>query len=217
MAIQVLDGGRPSPLHTLVDDYLMHCEGRGLAPKTLSGYGYALVRIFLPWCAAEGVNDVGELDRRAFDRFTSLLLKRARSDGQAVSWHTASHYIRPVRLLMKWAKREGEPVQSKPQLPRCEDVPRDVLTRAEIQLLEGAKHAERDKLIVRIFADCGLRLDELTKLEPSDIVRTGHQGFLRVLGKRGRTRDVPVPPQLLRRLEGHIASRPGEPLMRRPS
>jgi site-specific recombinase XerD len=210
MAIQLLDGGKPSPLANLIADYLMHCEARGLAPKTLSGYGYALERIFLPWCEAEGITDIADLDRRAFDRFTSLLLKRASANGRPLSRHTASHYIRPVRLLMNWADREGENVRSKPQLPRCEDVPRDVLTRSEIQQLEDAKSAEREKLIVRIFADCGLRLDELTKLTPNAILRTGRQGFLRVLGKRGRTRDVPVPPQLLRRIERHIESRPEE-------
>lgn len=210
MAIQLLDAARPSPLANLVADYLMHCEARGLAPKTLSGYSYALERIFLPWCASEAIADIADLDRRAFDRFTSLLLKRASADGRPVSRHTASHYIRPVRLLMNWASREGEAVRSKPQLPRCEDAPRDALTRAEIQQLEDAKTAERDKLIVRIFADCGLRLDELTQLTPNSILRTGRQGFLRVLGKRGRTRDVPVPPQLLRRIERHIQSRPDE-------
>jgi hypothetical protein len=30
---------------------------------------------------------------------------------------------------------------------------------------------ERDKLIIRIFADCGLRLDELTQLNDSDVVK----------------------------------------------
>ena len=210
MAIAVLDGAPRSPLRNLVDDYLMHGEARGLAPKTLHGYGYSLEQIFLPWCASEGIADIAELDRRAVDRFTSALLKRSHPDGRQISRHTVSSYIRPVRLLLTWASREGEDVRAKPQLPRCEDVPRDVLSREEIDQLEKAKPAERDKLIVRIFGDCGLRLDELTNLTPKDIVRSGRQGFLRVLGKRNRVRDVPVPPLLLRRIERHIASRPEE-------
>lgn len=83
-------------------------------------------------------------------------------------------------------------------------------SRQEIDELERVLANERDKLIIRVFADCGLRLDELTRLEAKDIVRSGRQAHLRVLGKRGRVRDVPIPPSLLRRLDRYIESRPDE-------
>ena len=85
-----------------------------------------------------------------------------------------------------------------------------MLSRDEIDALERAVPNERDKLIIRIFADCGLRLDELTRLGAKDIVRSARQAHLRVLGKRGRVRDVPIPPSLLRRLDRFIESRPEE-------
>jgi integrase/recombinase XerD len=87
---------------------------------------------------------------------------------------------------------------------------RDVLSRAEVDALERAAPNERDKLIIRLFADCGLRLDEMTRLQTTDIVRSARQAHLRVLGKRGRVRDVPIPPSLLRRLDRFIQSRPVE-------
>jgi site-specific recombinase XerD len=153
---------------------------------------------------------VGDLDRRALDRFTASLLQRTHADGRSISKHTVASYVRPVRLLLTWASGEGEEVHAKPQLPRCSKPLRDVLTRDEIDLLENVMATERDKLIVRIFGDCGLRLEELTHLCPQDIIRSGRQAYLRVLGKRHRMRDVPVPPSLLRRLERHIAGRPEE-------
>ena len=67
---------------------------------------------------------------------------------------------------------------------------------------------ERDRVIIRIFGDCGLRREELTQLRPEDVVRSGRQAYLRVLGKLDRVRDVPLPPPLLRRLERLIESRP---------
>jgi len=85
-----------------------------------------------------------------------------------------------------------------------------VLARDEIDLLEKAMPTERDRYIIRIIGDCGLRLDELTKLTPQSIIRTNRQAFLRVLGKRSRIRDVPIPPALLRRLERHVDERPVE-------
>jgi integrase/recombinase XerD len=208
MAIRILDAHASSPLERLVDDYLNHCQARGLSPRTLeNSYGYALRVVFLPWCAAENVQDVKDLDGRTLDRFTSSLLQRRHRDGRAISKHTVHSYVRPIRQMLTWASRMGEEVNAKPQLPKCSRPLRDVLTRDEIDLMEKVVTSERDKLIIRIFGDCGLRLQELTRLCPKDIVRSGRQAHLRVLGKGGRVRDVPIPPQTLRRLEHHIEGR----------
>ncbi len=209
MAIQLLNSDPPTPLERLVDDYLMNCRARGLSPRTDEQYSYSL-RILLKWCQSERITRLAELDRSTFDRYTTWLLSRTNRDGKQVSKHGVHTRIRPVRLLLNWASREGEEVQARPQLPRREKPIRDVLTRAEIDSLERALPNERDKLIIRIFGDCGLRLDELTRLEAKDIIRSGRQAHMRVLGKRGRARDVPIPPSLLRRMDRFIDSRPEE-------
>jgi site-specific recombinase XerD len=67
---------------------------------------------------------------------------------------------------------------------------------------------ERNQLIIRLLGDCGLRLDELTKLPTDCVIRSANRAYLRVHGKRDRVRDVPIPPQLLRRLLRHVAGRP---------
>jgi integrase/recombinase XerD len=208
MAVQLLHGVQPSPLDRLINDYLSNCAARGLSPRTDEQYSYALRSKFLVWCDAEGIARLEELDARTFDRYTTYLLSRRNRYGNPVSKHAVHSLIRPVRLMLNWAKREGEPVQARPQLPRREKPNRDVLTREEVDLLEQGLIYERDKVIVRVFADCGLRLDELTKLKATDVVRSGREAHLRVLGKRGRIRDVPVAPSLLRRLDRLIESRP---------
>jgi len=93
-------------------------------------------------------------------------------------------------------------------VPRRERPIRDVLSRAELDELERVMPHERDKLIIRIFADCGLRLEELTRLDAGDLIRGGRHVHLRVHGKRDRIRDVPLPPNLVRRVERLIANRP---------
>ena len=106
MAIQLLDGGTPSPLGRLVDDYLSHCQARGLSPRTLTNsYGYSLQSIFLPWCAQEEIRRVDELSARVLDRFTSTLLRRQRPNGNPISKHTVGSYVRPVRLFLNWCGR----------------------------------------------------------------------------------------------------------------
>ena len=210
MAVQLLDRGQASPLERLIGDYLISCRARGLSPRTDEQYSYALRNVFLKWCENEGITRLEELDSRTFDRFTSELLARRNRYGNPISKHAVHSFIRPVRLLLNWASREGEEVSARPQLPRREKPIRDVLTRDEIDALERVVPNERDKLIIRLFGDCGLRLDELTRIESKDLVRSGRQAHLRVLGKRGRIRDVPVPPSLLRRLDRFIDSRPDE-------
>jgi integrase len=207
MSMAVLDGMASSPLSRLVDDYLNNCTARGLSPRTVdNAYTYALRAVFLPWCADQGIREVRELDGRAVDRFTTSLLQR-RNNGHAISKHTVHSYVRPVRQMLTWADRIGENVLAKPQLPRTTKPVRDVLSRDEIDVMEKAVVSERDKLIIRILGDCGLRLWELTQLTPNAIIRSGRQAHIRVLGKGGRLRDVPLPPQLLRRLERYIDGR----------
>jgi site-specific recombinase XerD len=210
MALRVLPTALPSPLERLVDDYLSNCRARGLSPKTEKQYAGVLRGVFLPWCTDEGIRDVAELDRRALDRYTSSLLDRKTDSGKPLSKHSVHTYIRPVRILLTWAAREGENVKAKPQLPRRPELVRDVLTRDEIDLLERSVLSERDKVVIRIFGDCGLRLNELAGLKASHVTRSGRQAHLRVLGKRDRMRDVPIPPQLLRRLDRLIDGRPEE-------
>jgi integrase len=208
MAVQLLDTPAPTALERLVDDYLNNCRARGVSVRTDEQYSYALHSVFLPWCRQDGIAHVRELDRRAVDRFTSSLLARRKPDGAPLSKYSVHTYIRPVRLLLTWAGREGEDVQAKPQLPSRPKPLRDVLSRDEVDLLEKVVMSERDKLIIRVFGDCGLRLEELTRLQARDIVRSGRQAHLRVLGKRDRVRDVPLPPGLLRRMERLIECRP---------
>jgi integrase/recombinase XerD len=210
VALKLVQSTTPSPLERLVDDYLSNCRARGLSPRTDEQYSYALHNVFLKWCRAEGITRLEELDRRAFDRYTSYLLQKRTRSGNRITAHAVHSFLRPLRIMLNWAKREGETVTAKPQLPRREKPVRDVLSRDEIEQLERVMVNERDKLIIRTFGDCGLRLDELTRLKASDIIRSGRQAHFRVLGKRNRMRDVPIPPNLVRRLERLIEARPEE-------
>ncbi len=207
--VRVISPSASSPLHRLVEDYLTSCRARGLSPRTIDvSYGFALRSVLLPWCAASDITAVEELDGRAVDRFTADLLTRTSARGQPLSKHSVHTYVRAVRQLLTWAQREGESVVAKPQLPKLGKRHREVLSREEIDAMEAAVPTERDKLIVRLFGDCGLRLAELTRLGVGDLRRHERYGQLQIQGKGDRDRPVPVPPRLLRRLERYIADRP---------
>jgi integrase len=208
MAVQLLSSRGLSPLGRLANDYLNHCRARGLSPRTDRQYSYSLHAVFLPWCADQGIENIADFDRRAADRFTAALLTHSKPDGQPLSKYSVATYTRPVRQMVAWARSEGEQIEGQPQLPRRPKPVRDILTRDELDRLERAVWQERDKLIIRLFADCGLRLKELRGLQASDVVRAGRQAYVQVLGKGDRVRAVPIAPTLLRRLERFIERRP---------
>jgi integrase len=80
----------------------------------------------------------------------------------------------------------------------------DVLSREEIDAMEEVASTERDKLIIRLLADTGLRANELCALRLDDLVRRGTSTFMKVQGKGARERLVPLIPPLFRRVERYI-------------
>jgi len=196
---------RKPELPNLVEDYLRSAEARGLAPSTVdNSYGYPLRRIFLPWCAEEGIDSIEGLDAKAVDSFSAYLLRFDGKNGR-LSRHSVHAYARAVRTFLLWCQRNGEAVAAAPQLPRLPRKVLDVLTWEEIEAIERAAPSERDKLIVRVLADGGLRATEVCSLRLEDLIRRGRSTFLRVRGKGARERLVPVVPTLFRRLERYVS------------
>lgn len=70
--------------------------------------------------------------------------------------------------------------------------------------MEEVASTERDKLIIRLLADTGLRANELCALRLDDLVRRGTSTFMKVQGKGARERLVPLIPPLFRRVERYI-------------
>ena len=77
--------------------------------------------------------------------------------------------------------------------------------------MENAAKTERDKLIVRVLADCGLRLGEVLALRAEDLWEPRRAEFaLKVRGKGSRDRVVPLAPGLYRRLRRYLGARGAE-------
>jgi integrase len=71
--------------------------------------------------------------------------------------------------------------------------------------MEDAATTERDKLLIRVLADCGLRLGELRRLRVDDLITQGRDRYLRVRDtKTHRDRLVPMVPGTFSRLERYI-------------
>lgn len=205
----VLAPAEQTPLEVLVSDYLASCRARGLALGTIErAYSFSLKEIFLPWCQRSEITEAEQLIQRVFDRFTSDLYEKGGRTGAPLSRHTSHTYIRHVRQFLSWAAKEGEVDGSaRPQLPTLPRKVLDVLSRKELDELEGAAATERDKLIVRILGDTGLRVGELCDLRVDDVTRHERAALLRVRGKGNKERLVPLRPELARRLDRFLRYR----------
>lgn len=186
-----------------VTEYLDSCRARGLSPKTVKqSYGYPLLHVFVPWCARQGLTEPGELSTRFIERYSAELLEHGGARGP-LSKETVCTYVKAVRGFLAWLKAEGDQVEAEAGLPKLGRGVIEVLERDEVQRLEDVA-GERDKLIVRLLADTGVRVGELVKLRERDLIERDRMPFLHVRGKRDRERLVPVEPVLRNRLRRYI-------------
>lgn len=205
-----------TPLERLGRDFLANCRARNLSYKTVEQvYRPRLERIFFPWCRAEGIKEVAEIDQRVLDRWSGGLLDRGGERKGSLSPDTVASYARSINSFLAWAKKENEDVKGKVVVPKVPERHIAVLSRDEIDCMERAAGHERDKLIVRTLADTAIRAGELVGLTTDDIITADRNDYLLVHGKAGirvstRDRLVPVPPALARRLRRHIRSRPAD-------
>jgi integrase/recombinase XerD len=163
-----------------------------------------------------GITASADLDARTLNRFTAGLLEHGGKRG-ALYRHSVASYVRSVNLFLRWCRREAEIGDVQAQAPKVPRRALDVLTRKEIDRLEDVAPNERDKVIVRVLADTGLRAGELVGLQEHDLVERGRDRFLSIRGrsqgggaKGDRARLVPVQPQLYRRLQRLARGRPDD-------
>lgn len=199
--VKVVRGVKGTVLDQLVDDFLASARARGLSPRTVEGaYAFILRGVFLPFCAREGITKPEQLTNRLMDRLSNELQSVPGRRGEILSKSTNAAYMRTINILLKWAADEGEPVRAKGQVPKVPKALVEVLSRDEIRQLEDAAQAERDKLIIRVLADTGIRVGELVGLKTSDLVMQNRDRYLHVHGKGAKDRMVPIKPELFMRL-----------------
>jgi integrase/recombinase XerD len=201
--LTVLPAAPETAFSRLVADYLQDRRAGGVSPKTIAIYADALSGVLLPFCAARAVTEPAQLANRLLNDLGAGLLDGSLSRrGRPLSKATVHSYMRAVNTFLEWAGAQaGEAVGGKGKLPAMARPVLDVLSREEVAAMEDAATTERDKLIVRLLFETGMRLGELLALRSDDLQTTGGRAVLAVRhGKGDRGRLVPLSPALARRL-----------------
>ena len=201
MPLKVVTGTKPTAISALVEDFISSCKAAGRSPKTYNvSYGYPLRSILLPFCEREGITEPDQLTNKVLDHMTNELRDSGGKRGPLTET-TIHAYLRGINAALHWARAEGEMTsKGRAQLPTLPKRLVATLDRDEIAAMEDAVSTERDKLIIRLLADTGIRAGELVELRPRDIIERDRNHYVQVHGKGSKDRLVPVP-RLHRRLE----------------
>jgi integrase len=199
MAVRVVKAPK-SDIANEIEDYLRACRARGVRPATIhDSYGYSLRGVLLPWCQREEIVSAAGIDARTLERYAGELRDRVTREGRPLSPATVWTYLKAANLFLKWYASEHDATAPRIRLHQPAGKRVDTLDRDQIRDLERAAPTERDRVIVRLLADTGIRPGELVSITGADLRRSGNRHYVRVRGKTGQ-RDAPVSAALFARL-----------------
>lgn len=162
---------------------------RGCSPHTLAAYGRDLGKL-LAWTSKRGPERAADLDKKSLQAFLSIQARRLAAASQA-------RLLACLKGFGGFLSERGLPRNPAQTIafPRKES---KLVSVAGEEFLAGVLEerepdgfrAVRTRFCLEMFYGSGLRLSELTGLKWSQIARDG--ASVRVLGKGGRYRTVPV-------------------------
>ena len=189
---------------------------RGLSENTLSAYRRDLT-LFSEWLDQQGAQSLLAADASQIQSYLGLKLR------QGASPRSSARFLSAARSFYRWSLREGRivddptlriesPKQGRP-LPKS-------LSETDVDQLLSTPDLElplefRDRTMLEILYACGLRVSELVSLRVEQVGL--NQGIVRVLGKGGKERLVPMGEEALDWLTQYMRGPRAELLKGQPS
>ncbi len=208
-------------MRRLIDKFLSYMRvQRDASPHTLAAYGRDLEELRLFVAEQHGVEDPSEsqalgIDHLVLRRFLSQLHQRNKKSTIARKVATIRSFYRHLVKIEKLEQSPAELLQA-PRLPK--NLPRTLSVDEVFQLLDNQKRSDRlgkrDIAILELAYSSGLRVGEICSLNIGDLDE--EQELVRVKGKGGKERIVPVGSKALEALRAYLeeqgAPKPDSPL-----
>jgi site-specific recombinase XerD len=179
---------------------------RGLMPSTVYRRT-TMIRGWLRWCDEHAV-DPHHATGADVDRFI---------DAKHVGARTRYTWLSALHCFYEWAERDGHDVTdptvriARPKLRRT--LPRPISDQDLVMALAMAPPQMRCWLVLAAYA--GLRCAEIAALVRDDVLWSDE--LLRVTGKGGKDRLVPMHPVVVEALRAWPTPRQNRPLFQRPA
>jgi len=188
----------------LIDRYLeaLWME-KGLSDNTLSSYRRDLTQ-FSDWLGQQQSRSLLSADKASIESYLGWRLRQGRVA------RSSARFLSCIRGFYRYQLREGAIEQDptldieSPKLGR--PLPKS-LSEAEVDALLAAPDLEdplqfRDRAMLELLYACGLRVTELVGLQLSQVGL--NQGVVRILGKGGKERLVPMGEEALDWLQRYL-------------
>lgn len=188
---------RPDALTRQIQRFLDHLSvERGLSSHTVAAYRRDLAR-YAQFLRRRRQTDVRAIDERTVTAYVASLSASTHGDGRPYRATSIVRSLSSVRAFHRFLLRDGvanrDPTAGvvRPRLPRALPKPLPVDDVARMLAHPDRSAAGlRDRAVLETLYGAGLRVSELVGLDVDDVDL--EEGSVRVLGKGGKERDVPI-------------------------
>lgn len=191
-------------MQRLAEEFIAYLSvERGASPNTIDAYRRDLAA-YLEVLAGRGVTGPDEVTRDDIAAFVGALRERGLAPSSVERKVAAVKSFH--RFLVRDGHTENHPTARVP-LPKVPDRLPDVISIDEAEHLLSQPFPDgpagmRDRAILEVLYGCGLRVSELTGLDREEVDLA--EGFVRVFGKGGKEREVPIAGQAARSLSEYL-------------
>ena len=194
------EGPHGTTLAPLIRRYIRYLKlERNYSPNTIDAYRHDL-RLLLIHLSGQGLTPT-DVKLDDLQRFAAWIHERGigpKSQARILSGvRTFYHYL----VVDGYLEVDPTELLESPHLPK--HLP-EYLTTEEVDRLEAAidltsAEGHRNRAIIEVFFSCGLRVSELVELKLSNLFL--NERFMRVVGKGGKERLVPISQRAVGELE----------------
>ncbi len=185
-------------IEMLVQEYLLDCQVRQLAEKTVAQYSKQL-RYFTSFIADElGITVLEELKAEHIKKYIRMLQEK----GSKPTY--INDLIKPIKCACSYAYQEGYTksvitarIQNlKEKKTLIHTFSTDEISRM-LKYFNGRDYLSiRNRLILMLFFDTGIRANELITMKPEQI----YNGYILIHGKGNKDRVVPIGPVVAKQM-----------------
>lgn len=195
-------------MHKQIKQFLLYLKiERNYALNTRNAYARDLSAM-LDFVQQQGVKTWGELNKKTLEFF----IMQMRNQGK--SGRSIRRYLSSVRVFLAYLMRldllSSNCAQNLRTPKLAQNLPKMLNYNQIEQMLlfvnsTKSKSRLRDRAMIEVLYSCALRVSELVSINTADI--DWQQGFLRVMGKGGKMRFVPLGQSAKAALEAYLNKR----------
>jgi len=191
-----------------ISDFCTYLETeRNVSPHTLTAYRCDLEQLAVYVLREKGEQaGATDVDHLLLRRYLALLGKNSKKSSMGRKLAAIRSFFRYLLRSGVVARNPAELIatpKKENRLPFHLDI--DQVTALVEAPGEEQKHALRDCAILEMLYSCGLRVSELTGLDIGELDLAG--GMVRVMGKGGKERIVPVGSRAVTAIRAYLAER----------